>query len=266
MSIGTNMPRLSLGKITQAITAIAPFICLAAIVVSQSQEYKKSAQKLDYQNYLSQEEQEAKLIEFKQQTPHLGFDNLVADWSYLNFVQYFGDAHARKTIGYRLVPEYFETITDIDPRFTQAHLRLSIANSMYAGDAEKTIALMEKVLASVDPESKDSALLWTSKGLDELLFLGNKEAAIKSYKIAAQWAELSNDLYDYGFTVRDLAEALESTNEIDLKAAQIRAWSSVLVHIRDNQKKKEIVDKIDNLKAEILVLEKIAEQSGDITN
>ena len=253
------MPLLPLGKITKALTAIAPFICLAGIVVSQSQEYKKSAQKLNYENYLSLEDREAKLIELKQQTPHLGFDNLVADWSYLSFVQYFGDANARETIGYRLVPEYFETITNIDPRFTQAHLRLSIANSMYAGNAEETVVLMEKVLASVDPESKDSALLWTSKGLDELLFLGNKEAAIKSYRIAAQWAELSNDLHDYGFAIKDLEEALESTNEIDLKETQIRAWSSVLVHIRDNQKKKEIIGKIDNLKAEILVLKEIAE-------
>ena len=253
------MPFLQPGKFTKALTAIAPFICLAGIVVSQSQEYKKSAQKLNYQNYLSLEEQEAKLIELKQQTPHLGFDNLVADWSYLNFVQYFGDAHARETIGYRLVPEYFETITNIDPRFTQAHLRLSIANSMYAGNAEKTVVLMEKVLASVDPESKDSALLWTSKGLDELLFLGNKEAAIRSYKIAAQWAKFSNDLHDYGFAIKDLESALESTNEIDLKETQIRAWSSVLVHIRDNQKKKEIINRIDNLKAEILVLEEITE-------
>ena len=253
------MPLLPLGKITKALTAIAPFICLAGIVVSQSQEYKKSAQKLNYENYLSLEDREAKLIELKQQTPHLGFDNLVADWSYLSFVQYFGDANARETIGYRLVPEYFETITNIDPRFTQAHLRLSIANSMYAGNAEETVVLMEKVLASVDPESKDSALLWTSKGLDELLFLGNKEAAIKSYRIAAQWAELSNDLHDYGFAIKDLEEALESTNEIDLKETQIRAWSSVLVHIRDNQKKKEIIGKIDDLKAEILVLKEIAE-------
>ena len=44
-------------------------------------------------------------------------------------------------------------------------------------------------------------MLWTSKGLDELLFMGDKEAAIESYKMAAQWAALaegdrSNNLND----------------------------------------------------------------------
>ncbi|MGD1918536.1 MAG: hypothetical protein ACFCAD_06400 [Pleurocapsa sp.] len=196
----------------------------------------------------------------------MGFGNLIADWSYLNFVQYFGDANARETIGYRLIPEYFETITDIDPRFTQAHLRLSIANSMYAGNAERTIVLMERVLESVNPESEEAALLWTSKGLDELLFLGDKKAAIRSYKIAAQWAELSNNIRPDGLTIKDLEQALESTDEIDLKEAQVRAWSGVLVHIKDHQKKKEIKSKINSLKAEILVLEQTQKQSIKNTN
>ena len=259
------MPLLTLGKIKKTMTAIMPFVCLAGIVVLQSQEYKKSAQKLNYENYLSQENRAAKSIEFQQQSPYLGFDNLVANWSYLNFVRYFGDAKARETIGYRLVPEYFETIADIDPRFTQAHLRLAVANSMYAGNAEKTVVLMDRVLASVDPKSEEAAFLWTSKGLDELLFLGNKEAAIDSYKVAAQWAEWSNDFRPDGLTIKDLEAALESTNEIDLKEAQVRAWSSVLIHVRDNGKKKEILDKIDNLKAEILILEQTAEQF-DLSN
>ncbi|MCC0176880.1 hypothetical protein I4641_07800 [Waterburya agarophytonicola K14] len=252
------MPFFQLRKITQVLSNLAPFICLAGIVFLQSQEYKKSAQQLNYDNYVERERQQAKEIDLLQQSPHLGFDNLVADWSYLNFVQYFGDAHARETIGYQLVPEYFATITNIDPRFTQAHLRLSIANSMYAGNAEKTVALMEKVLATVDPESPQSALLWTSKGLDELLFLGNKKAAINSYKIAAQWANLTQSDRPDGLTIKDLEQALTSTSEIDLKQAQIRAWSSVLVHIRDNQKKQEIIRKITNLKSEIAILE----QSG----
>ncbi len=256
------MPFIQLGKITKTLPAIAPFVCLAGIVLLQSQEYKKSLQQLDRANYLSQEQEQARLLKFQRQTPALGFDNLVADWSYLNFVQYFGDKNARETIGYQLVPEYFATITQIDPRFTQAHLRLSLANSMYAGEAETTIALMEEVLASVEPESEGAALLWTSKGLDELLFLGNKKAAINSYKIAAQWANLSTGSRPDGLTIKDLATALESTTEMELKEAQIRAWSSVLGHVKDHQRKREIINKISNLKAELLILERAAATSN----
>lgn len=249
------MYSVQLGKINRALSAIFPFICLAGIVILQGQEYKKSVRKLDRENYLGQEENISRSLQIQRQTPGLGFDNLVADWSYLNFVQYFGDKDARDTIGYRLVPEYFETITKIDPHFTQAHLRLSIANSMYAGNAEKTVTLIEEILESVDPESKEAALLWTSKGLDELLFLGNKKAAINSYKVAAQWSDLDNGNRSDGLTIKDLEEALKSITEADLKLAQIRAWSSVLVHIKDNQRKSEIIDKISDLKAELLVLQ-----------
>ena len=243
-------------KTLNLLPAFLPFICLAGIVVLQGQEYKHSVQKLDRANYLDREQEQARLIKFQKETPFLGFDNMVADWSYLSFVQYFGDRHARETIGYKLVPNYFETISQIDPRFTQAYLRLSIANSMYAGNPEQTIALIEQVLAAVEPSDR-AALLWTSKGLDELLFLGDKETAIKSYKTAAKWAALEPSSSD-SLTIKDLEAALKSTDEIDLKEAQIRAWSSVLVYIKDDRRSQEIVAKIDRLQAELLTLEQKA--------
>ncbi|MGL6344317.1 MAG: hypothetical protein ACRC80_34870, partial [Waterburya sp.] len=105
-----------------------------------------------------------------------------------------------------------------------------------------------------DPNSEQSALLWTSKGLDELLFLGDKEAAINSYKMAAKWASLENHNNTENLYIKDLETALASTSEIDLKEAQLRAWSSVLVNIQDSQRKREIQDKISNIEAEIMVL------------
>ncbi|NJR46649.1 MAG: hypothetical protein HC775_13215 [Hyellaceae cyanobacterium CSU_1_1] len=129
-----------LGKPSKILSMFSPFIVLAGIIFLQSQEYKKSVQKLNDADYLAQEQEQAERVDWQQQTSHLDFDNLKADWTYLNFVQYFGNANARETIGYKLVPEYFETITTIDPRFTSAYLNLTIANSMYAGYPEKTIA------------------------------------------------------------------------------------------------------------------------------
>lgn len=243
------------GKISKIFSSIFPFIALVGIVILQSQEYKKSVAQLNNADYLAQEQEQARLVDWQQQTSHLGFDNLQADWIYLDFVQYFGDANAREMIGYKLVPEYFETITKTDPRFTTAYLNLAIANSMYAGYPEKTIALMEDLLKSVDPESPDAAFLWTSKGLDELLFMGDKEAAINSYKMAAKWQSLTNTKRPDSSTIQDLELALKDTDEINLKQAQIRAWSSVLVYVRDLPRQREIMDKISSLKTEILVLE-----------
>ncbi|MEM7762114.1 MAG: hypothetical protein AAF298_28955 [Cyanobacteria bacterium P01_A01_bin.40] len=257
------MPPAQLRIISKLVAPLSPFICLAGIVFFQSQEYKKSAQKLNRADYLALEQEQARLINWQSQAPDLSFGNLKANWSYLNFVQYFGDGDARETIGYNLVPEYFETITQIDPRFTTAYLNLSIANSMYSGNPEKTIALMEEVLASVNPESEQAALLWTSKGLDELLFMGDKAAAIKSYEMAAKWANLSSSDRPDGLTIKDLEQALESTTEIDLKEAQVRAWSSVLVHVKDNHRRREIIDKIGIIKAEILALQETKPMDAD---
>lgn len=247
---------LSVIKIIKHILATSlPFVCLAGIVILQGQEYKKSAQALSKEDYLSQEKEQARFIELQQQTSSLGFNNLAADLSYLNFVQYFGDRNARETIGYQLVPDYFEVINKIDPRFTHAHLTLSIANSMYAGDPGTTISLMENALTEINPESKDAALLWTSKGLDELLFFGDKEAAINSYQTAAQWADIEQVSRPDGLTIKDLEQALQNTSEIQLKETQIRAWSSVLVYIKDKQREREIIDIIVSLKAEVADLE-----------
>ena len=238
------------------LAAISPFIALAGIVVLQAQEYKKSVRKLNNADYLAQEEQQARTVDWQEKSPHLGFANLKANLAYLDFVQYFGDAHARDTIGYKLVPEYFETINSIDPRFTRAHLSLSVANSMYAGNPTQTVALMEQALESVDPESADAAFLWTYKGLDELLFLGDKQAAIDSYGMAAKWMLLTNEEPTEDLAIEDLAVALESASEIELKEAQVRAWSSVLAYVRDNNRRGEIIDKITILKAEITDLER----------
>jgi hypothetical protein len=243
-----------LRTVTKLLTALSPFICLAGIVILQGQEYKKSIRKLNSADYLAQEQEQARLINWQKQSAYFGFDNLQADLSYLNFVQYFGDKSARETIGYKLVPDYFSTVSSIDPRFTQAHLRLAIANSMYAGNPEQTIAFMEQILQSVDPKSAQAAYLWTSKGLDELLFMGDKQAAIGSYNMAANWADLTKGDRADKIKIKDLESALESTDEIDLKEAQIFAWSSVLVNIKDYQRKQEIIDKISNLKAEVLAL------------
>ncbi|MGL5834077.1 MAG: hypothetical protein ACRC1Z_12725 [Waterburya sp.] len=249
------MPNAILGKTTKVLSFLSPFITLAGIVLLQSQEYQKSVQKLNYADYLAQEQEQAKSVDWQKQSGHLGFENLKADWSYLDFVQYFGDTKARETIGYKLVPEYFETITSLDPRFTTAYLNLSVANSMYAGYPEKTIALMEKGLASVDPASEKAAYLWTAKGLDELLFMGDKEAAIKSYQMAAQWQSLANTKKTDGLTIKDLELALQDTNKIELKQAQIRAWSTVLAYVRDQPRQREILDKISGLKTELAALE-----------
>jgi hypothetical protein len=83
-------------------------------------------------------------LNFLKKMPSFGYNNIIANWVYLNFVQYFGDDEVRAKTGYSLSPEYFEVILGRDPRFIPAYLSLSTSTSMYAGMPERSIKLTEK--------------------------------------------------------------------------------------------------------------------------
>jgi hypothetical protein len=100
-----------------------------------------------------------------QKVPAFGFDNLLGDWAFLNFIQYFGDDEARAATGYRLSPDYFDVIIDRDPKFLQAYFFLSGSGSLYAGMPERSVTLMEKGLKSLSPQSPPkSYYVWRYKG------------------------------------------------------------------------------------------------------
>jgi hypothetical protein len=47
-------------------------------------------------------QQEALRLKMLKTIPSFGFDNLIADWTFLKFLQYFGDDEARDVTGYNL--------------------------------------------------------------------------------------------------------------------------------------------------------------------
>lgn len=68
------------------------------------------------------EQQEAMRLQLLKQMPTFGFDNLIASWTFLNFLQYYGDTPVRQQTGYSLSPNYFDLITQRDPRFVDIYL------------------------------------------------------------------------------------------------------------------------------------------------
>ncbi|WP_036481473.1 hypothetical protein [Myxosarcina sp. GI1] len=236
-------------KFTQTLPFVW-FSCLTGVIILQCQQYRDFFTPSSSNNYYQEEQEQKRLVNAQQQLPGLDYDNIVADWTYLNFIQYYGDKPAREQTGHSLVTDYFKTISSFDPRFSKAYLTLSTANTIHAGKPEETIILMEKVLKSVSPESPEAALLWTAKGLDELLYLGDIQAAKNSYKTAADLASI------HGESGAELAVRYRNTAEFlaqnpDITEAQILAWSLVLPNIRDKQHRQEIITKIDELKSKL---------------
>jgi hypothetical protein len=151
-----------------------------------------------------EEESERLRLNLIQKLPALGFDNLMANWVYLGFLQYFGDEVARSQTGYELSPNYFEIIVNRDPRFLGSYISLTSSISLYAGKPEQSVALM-------------------TKGL---------QTAQQSFEMAAQWASVYSDPDSQNVAAISSKTAQFLASNPDkrrIRIAQEGAWSLILV-------------------------------------
>ncbi len=196
--------------------------------------------------------QEQKDIQFQlellKKTPTFGFDRVISDWAFLQFLQYFGDTPAREQTGYDLSPDYFDVVLKHDPYFRDAYLFLSASTTLYAGKPDRTVELFERELARLSPKTPDQAyFIWRYKAIDELLFVGDSQAAQQSFEMAAEWASQYNDPQSQAIarSSRQTADFLE-TNP-DSLAAQVSAWTMVYYNAFDANTQQLAISRIESL-------------------
>jgi hypothetical protein len=231
---------------------------ITSIIWLQKGRLNKIKTVRDVETYKKEQEQFTATAKIRKSIPSFGFNNLIADLTFLKFVQYFGDGEARQVTGYSTVTDYFEDIVNRDPNFMQSHLVMSAANSLFAGRPDKTVDLINKALETVNLQAPNYPfLLWTYKAADEILFLGDIKAAKHSYETAAQWArqyqydvEISNNMAGrYDKTATFLASDPDPTQ------AQFGAWMSILSGTQDEKTKQYILEKLQELGAEIALFD-----------
>ncbi|MEA5601030.1 hypothetical protein [Nostoc sp. UHCC 0252] len=237
----------------------APFVicaCILGITLIQFPqlqkliESKKSASLETLEKEIKSENTRLNILK---KTPSFGYDNFIADLVYLNFSQYFGDDEVRDKTGYSLSPEYFEVILERDPRFLAAYRSLSISTSLYAAMPERAIAISEKGLKSLSPFVPErSYYIWRFKGVDELLFLGDAQAAQQSFATAANWASKFSDAESQliANTSQKTAEFLSRNPKS--KYAQISTWSMVLNNQVDKKTQKRAIREIEALGGKVI--------------
>lgn len=232
---------------------IKNYLTLSAIVlgcmmgifyIQQPKLQALTKSRLNSSDYQRSADLETIKLDLVKKLPSFGFKNLLADWTLLQFIQYYGDQDARKVTGYSLSPEYLEIISKNDPRFVQAYLRISPASSINAGRPDRTVAIMNKGLKSLNPKIPDAYFIWLYKGVDELLFLGDTKASQHSHEMAANWAKIAgND--------KIAASATKTANFLakksDSKTAQVGAWFMVFVSSPDEETQKLAINKIESL-------------------
>lgn len=187
-------------------------------------------------------------LAFLQKMPTFGFNNLIADWVFLNFLQYFGDEPARQKTDYTLSPDFFEVVLKRDPYFMQAYTFLSTSSSIYAGKPDRSIDLMKRGLESLKPNiPPNSYTVWRQLGVDQLLFQGDAAAARDSFQKAAEWAAQSSEPGSQNAAQISLRTADFLTQNPNSKTAQVSAWVMVLTNAPDDRTRQVAVQRIEAL-------------------
>ncbi len=250
ISIKSNTSYIS--KISLYLNVIITLIIGVSIIKSQKSELSQS-NVLDSEDYIKQEEFQRTRLNILKTSPSFGFDNLVADFTLLDFIQYFGDYEARKKLGSSLTPDYFAAIIDYDPRFVGAYLHLAPANTMFAGQPQRTVSIMSAGLKSLTPKIDQSYLVWTYKGVDELLFLGDVNAAQNSYITGAEWATYHTDQRSQiiGNRARETAQFLASNP--NSKQAQASSWMMIFTNTQNQTTRKMALKQIRSLGGNVII-------------
>lgn len=238
------------------ITPIVALTCIVSVSLLQVPKLQKllvSQESSSIEELKKDEQKESLRLGLLETLPSFSYKNLIADWVYIDFLQYFGDNQVRDKIGYSISPEYFDIILTRDPRFLEAYLGLSVSTSLYAGMPEKTISIMENNLKSLSPQLPPrSYYIWRYKGTDELLFIGNAQQASESFLQAANWASTYNDEESKNVVSISRKTAAFLSKNSASKAARVATWTMVLQNRVDEKTQTRAIKEIEALGGQVI--------------
>lgn len=242
---------------TNFIYKLFPFFALLSLCLSISAIQSKSLQNIEAGKF----ESESSILlsgqlELMKRTPTAGFRNIFSNWTFIQFLQYFGDEEQRQDTGYSDSAKYLSTVIHHDPFFIDFYVFLSGSSTLFAGRPEETIQVMSEGLDQLSSHrAPDNYYIWRYKGTDELLFLNDGEAAQKSFEMVTDWALQSPDK-----NASIVAKVSQQTAQFlaenpDSHLAQINAWGSILSTALDDSTRNRAIRKIRELGGDVAVSE-----------
>lgn len=208
---------------------------------------------LTAEDYQRQEDAKQAQLDIFKKMPTFGFDNLISDWAYLDFIQYNGDYLGRETTGYSLLPDYYELVVTKDPRFVEAYFLLDVATTLFAGQPNVSNKWIEYGLDYIVPEIPLAYQVLIFKGTLELLFLGTPLEAKKSFEKAAEWAIIEDT--ETSLIVADgmSQRAKFLAQNPDSRRVRIGSWINILRNVRDVRGQKVAIENLRKLGAKVIV-------------
>jgi hypothetical protein len=112
----------------------------------------------------------------------LGYDDLLADYYWLRFIQYFGGGEARQRDRYASAEKYLRLIVMLDPHFLAAYDFVAFG----VGGEEGRPDTAKEILDFGISHNQDSWRLPFLAGINEYLFARNELEAANYYDIASR--------------------------------------------------------------------------------
>jgi tetratricopeptide (TPR) repeat protein len=161
--------------------------------------------------------------------PDFGNRDLVADFLWLRFIQYFGDSSVRAKSGYGLSYKYLKTITDRDPHFDNAYRIANLAVAYRMGRTDLADALLAKGIQA----NPKSYLIWQTRGFLHFLYTGNIPKAVYCFRRNAGIAVAvgGNSQQHWGNYWFAMSKYLEVSKSNDWTRRQI--WAEVYANSSD---------------------------------
>lgn len=214
-------------KGSKVIGTVAPWLLVtlcslpvAWMQVQASQQHSDTAQ---------QDNNEDATLDTFTKLPNFGNRNLIADFLWLRFTQYFGDTRLRTKSGYGLSYKYLETITDRDPYFENAYRIANLAIAYRMGRTD----LAEKLLIKGIQANPDAYLLWQTRGFLHFLYTGDIAKAVYCFRKNAGLAVAvgGNRLQHWGNYWFAMSRYLEASKSNTWTRRQI--WAEVYANSAD---------------------------------
>lgn len=239
---------MNLANLAVAIVSLAGIISLQILWPSEDSPLKQKTV-IDSADAQKAEQKEALQLKLLKVAPSFGFDNLIADWVLLQFLQYFGDDAARNETGYSLSEDYFDIITRLDPRWADIYLFVSNSLSIYEAKPTLAVEYMTRGTDALSPEIDPKAWqVWRWKGIDQLLLVGDIPGAIRSHEMAAEWVENTSDR-EFASLFKDTAEFLK--RDPDSQLIKFNAWLWVYYQTKDKRVRERAKQEILELGGEV---------------
>lgn len=115
----------------------------------------------------------------------LGYDQILADIYWLNFIQYFGDTNNRLADHYARCYDYLSLVTALDPHFVQAYWFAAFA----VGAEQARPDLADKIISRGISDNQNDWNLPYIAGVNAFINSKDDKKAAKYYRMAAKFPE-----------------------------------------------------------------------------